>query len=89
MVLPFLLASFGLAALLYLNKKSKVLDAVGLAVFFGLLGFLTVHLACNEGVVENVYFQADPLALLFLVLAFLGLFGSQIVRLITGKKQAD
>ncbi|MEC9141213.1 MAG: tripartite tricarboxylate transporter permease, partial [Pseudomonadota bacterium] len=32
---------------------------------------------------------AQPLALLFLVLAFLGLFGSQIVRLITGKKQAD
>ena len=32
---------------------------------------------------------AQPLALLFLVLAFLGLFGSQIVRLITGRKQAD
>ena len=32
---------------------------------------------------------AQPLALLFLVLAFLGLFGSQIVKLITGRKQAD
>ena len=30
----------------------------------------------------------QPLALLFLILAFLGLFGSQIIKLITGRKKA-
>ncbi len=66
MILPFLIASFALAVLLYLNKTSKLLDKIGLSLFFGLVGMLTYYLAHHEGEIENVYFQADPLALLFL-----------------------